>query len=35
MNLFPRNRWWHWIVYPVGGILVAMLLAGAVIVTVN
>ena len=32
MNLLPRSRWWHWVVYPVAGVLVALLLAGAVVV---
>ena len=32
MSLLPESRWWHWIVYPVLGVLVAMLLAGAVVV---
>ena len=32
MNLLPQSRWWHWVVYPVAGVLVALLLAGAVVV---
>ena len=35
MNLLPRSRWWHWIVYPVAGVVVALLLAGAVVVVTN
>ena len=32
MNLLPRSRWWHWITYPLLGLVVALLLAGAVVV---
>ena len=32
MSLLPHSRWWHWIVYPVLGVVVALLLAGAVVV---
>ena len=35
MTLLPESRWWHWIVYPVAGVLVALLLAGAVVVITN
>ena len=35
MNLLPESRWWDWIVYPLMGILVALLLAGAVVVVTN
>ena len=34
MSLLPESRWWHWIVYPVAGIVVAtFLLIGVVMVT--
>lgn len=32
MNFLPESRWWHWVVYPVVGIVVALLLAMAVVV---
>ena len=32
MNLLPRSRWWHWILYPVLGVLAALLLGAAVVV---
>ena len=35
MNILPESRWWHWILYPVVGVLVALLLAGAVVVVTN
>ena len=35
MNVLPESRWWHWIVYPVAGVLLALLLAGAVVVVVS
>ena len=35
MNFLPKSRWWHWILYPVAGVLVALLLAGAVVVVTN
>ena len=35
MSLIPESRWWHWVVYPVTGVLVALLLAGAVVVVTN
>ena len=34
MNLLPHNRWWHWVTYPVVGLVVAaLLLIGVVVVT--
>ena len=35
MSLLPESRWWHWIVYPVAGVLAALLLAGAVVVVAS
>ena len=32
VNLLPESRWWHWIVYPVVWVLVALLLGAAVVV---
>ena len=32
LNLLPRSRWWHWITYPLLGILVAAILLIAVVV---
>ena len=34
MNLLPRSRWWHWVVYPLLGLAAAaLLLIGVVVVT--
>ena len=35
VNILPESRWWHWIVYPVLGVVVALLLAGAVVVVTS
>lgn len=35
VSLLPESRWWHWVLYPVVGVLAALLLAGAVIVVTS
>lgn len=32
LNLLPQSRWWHWVAYPLLGIMVAAILLIAVVV---
>ena len=36
MSLLPRSQWWHWVTYPLLGLVVtALLLIAVVVVTAS